>query len=339
MNPQAVAIPELLRDLLTAVGPSGHEEPAAARLARRRGAFAEVDERHARHLVRARRAGRTAPTLAVIGHIDEIGIAVTHIDGDGLLSFSTLGGFEPEMLAGQRVVIAGRERARSRVSRFRACARGASAASARDLAATTCTSTSAPASGEDAADAGRARRRRRLARRAARAAERPDRLARRSTTALGAYAALEAARRVAEDGGPSVDVVAVASVQEEIGHDGARAAAFALEPDVAIVIDVTYATDVPGERRRARRARSSSAPARRSSAGPVANRHVSDLLVAAAEEDEIPHTIEVWTGRTHTDADDVHAVAGRRPDRDRLDPAPLHALARASSSRSTISRR
>src|SRR5581483_331818 len=64
---------------------------------------------------------------------------------------------------------------------------------------------------------------------------------------LGAYAVLEAARRLAEGGGAAVDIVAVASVQEELGHDGARAAAFALEPDVAVAVDVTWSTDVPGE--------------------------------------------------------------------------------------------
>jgi hypothetical protein len=34
----------------------------------------------------------------------------------------------------------------------------------------------------------------------------------------------------------------------------------------------------------------------------VANRRVSDLLVATAEEEGIPYAVEVWTGRTHSDA-------------------------------------
>ena len=57
-------------------------------------------------------------------------------------------------------------------------------------------------------------------------------------------------------------------------------AAFALEPDVALVVDVTWATDVPGGEREAARARSSSARARRSRAGPWSTAHVSELLVA-----------------------------------------------------------
>jgi endoglucanase len=44
----------------------------------------------------------------------------------------------------------------------------------------------------------------------------------------------------------NVSVVAVASVQEELGSRGARTAAFAAEPDAAIAIDVGHASDYPG---------------------------------------------------------------------------------------------
>ena len=114
---------------------------------------------------------------------------------------------------------------------------------------------------------------------AGRAAERTAALAERSTTALGAYIALEAARRIAEAKEAQVDVVAVAAVQEEIGLYGARAAAYGLDPHVAIAIDVTPATDYPGG--------DASAPAASSSAmgamiarGPTVNKQV----VRAARE-------------------------------------------------------
>ena len=144
---------------------------------------------------------------------------------------------------------------------------------------------------------------------------------------LGAYVALEAARRIAEAGDAAVDVVAVATVQEEIGHHGARAAAFALEPDVALAIDVTCATDVPGgDPRRAGKVELGSGAA--ITRGPVDQpRTSSELLVAAAEEEEIPHTFEVYA-RPHAHRRRRRAhVPRRRPDRGRLDPAPLHALA------------
>src|SRR5438045_500859 len=64
---------------------------------------------------------------------------------------------------------------------------------------------------------------------------------------IGCYVALEAARRVGERGGCPGDVIAVAAVQEEVGDfAGSRTSAFATEPDVAIAIDVTRATDSRG---------------------------------------------------------------------------------------------
>ena len=63
---------------------------------------------------------------------------------------------------------------------------------------------------------------------------------------LGCFVAYEAARLVAEAGGAPGDVVAVAAVQEEITFAGARTFALPLRPDVAIVVDVTHATDAPG---------------------------------------------------------------------------------------------
>src|SRR5207253_2189518 len=63
---------------------------------------------------------------------------------------------------------------------------------------------------------------------------------------LGAFIALEAARLVAEAGGAPGDVAAVGVVQEEITFGGARTSAYSLQPDVAIVVDVTHETSAPG---------------------------------------------------------------------------------------------
>ncbi len=63
---------------------------------------------------------------------------------------------------------------------------------------------------------------------------------------LGSFVALEAARLVAEAGGGQWELAAVAAVQEETTFGGSRTSAFALEPDAAIVVDVTHATDAPG---------------------------------------------------------------------------------------------
>ena len=43
------------------------------------------------------------------GHIDEIGVMVTHIDDDGFVSFDTIGGWDHQVFVGQRVRLLGRD--------------------------------------------------------------------------------------------------------------------------------------------------------------------------------------------------------------------------------------
>ena len=111
----------------------------------------------------------------------------------------------------------------------------------------------------------------------------------------------------------------------------ARAAAFSLEPD-GRDRDRRHLRDRrPGRGPARARAGSSSARARRSRAGPSSTARVSDLLVEAAEEEGIAHTFEVLVGPHAHRRRRRPRLARGRADRARLDPAPLHALARASS--------
>ena len=128
---------------------------------------------------------------------------------------------------------------------------------------------------------------------------------------LGAYIALESARRAAEAGAPG-DVVAIAAAQEEIGCHGARTAVFALEPDLALVFDVTTASDSPG-------ADPSDDGAHALGSGPTILRgpllhpRLVELLVETADAEGIPYTLEVAGGQTSTDADYTHISRGGVP--------------------------
>ena len=247
----------------------------------------------------ARVAAGGAATLAIFGHIDEIGVAVTHIDADGLLAFTQIGTYDKEILNGQRVVIAGRQGpvegvvAGGEKLHIDIGARIAVVAS-RMLLARVAIGDAGVWRGEPV-ELGNGR----IASRAL-------------DNRLGAYVALEAARRIAEAGDVTVDVVAVASVQEEQQHDGAMAAVYALEPDVALAIDVTYASDVPGGDP-ASYGKIELGDGATITRGTIINRHVFELLLLAAEEEEIPHAVEVFTRRTGTDADDVHKSRGGVP--------------------------
>src|SRR6476620_4040179 len=102
----AMPIPELLTNLLTAAGPSGHETAAAK--AWRDGCAGFAAEVGSDHLGSsfARVPGTAGgPKLAIVGHIDEIGLHVTHIDDQGYLHFGEVGGWDSVVLIGQRMRI------------------------------------------------------------------------------------------------------------------------------------------------------------------------------------------------------------------------------------------
>jgi endoglucanase len=129
---------------------------------------------------------------------------------------------------------------------------------------------------------------------------------------LGSFVALEAARLVAQAGGAQWELAAVAAAQEEITFGGSRTSAFALEPDAAIVVDVTHATDAPGidVKEAGKHELGSGAVIAR---GSTLNEPLFDLLRATAEAEKIPFTVEASARATGTDADAVHLSRGGVP--------------------------
>jgi putative aminopeptidase FrvX len=305
-----VPIPDLLRELLLAVGPSGHEEPAARVWREAAAPFAEVHSDSFGTSYARVSAAAGAPTLAVLGHIDEIGFQVTHIGEDGLVSFSILGGFSADTLVGQRVLLAGRNGLVRGVVGRREVSDGRRSdrpklehsdlhidlgAASREEAETLVSPGDAGVWQGEPLELAHGRF-----------------VSRALDNRLGAYIALEAARRVAEAGDATVDVVAVAVVQEELGSHGARAAAYSLDPQVALAIDVTWATDVPGGNpKRLGKVELGSGVA--ISRGPVINPRVAELLAETAEQEEIPHSFEIYSGATQTDADSLYIARGGIP--------------------------
>jgi len=308
-NPQIVATPQLLRDLLSAPGPSGHEEVPARVWREAAAQFGEVwSDTQGSSFVRVR-SGEGAPTFVVMGHIDEIGVSITNIEESGLLSYTTIGGVGPATLIGQRVeilttggVVPGVfARRRLTPEEMRDAPKPAHTDLHIDIGAK---------SREDAAS---------LVRVGdpgvwvGPPVELPNgRLVSRALdNRLGAYIALESARRIAESGA-EVDVVAVAAVQEEIGLFGARTAAYGVDPQLALAVDVTPATDVPGgdPRRAGAAGLGDGAIVGR---GPTLNKLLVDRLVETAEAEGIPHAFEVYSNATHTDADEMHLVRSGVP--------------------------
>ena len=308
-------VPQILLDLIAARGPSGYETAPANVWRDAASAFAEasIDALGTPLACVSAKHGseHPAPRLLVIGHIDEIGLIVTHIDDEGYLWFQAVGGWDPQILVGQRVVldthggpvtgVVGkkpihllREEDRKKVPEI------------RDLHIDI-----------GARDGGQARERVRIGDVAVidgQPVELPNgRLTSRALdNRLGSYVALETARLVAEAGGGEWELAAVAAAQEEITFGGSRTSAFALEPDAAIVVDVTHATDSPGiDVKAAGKHELGSGPVL--SRGSTLDERLFDLLSKTAEEEKIPFTVEASARATGTDADAVHLSRGGVP--------------------------
>jgi putative aminopeptidase FrvX len=302
------AVPQVLLDLLGARGPSGYEGAPAGVWLEAAGAYAEVSRDVVGTplaLVAARgRRREAARRLLVMGHIDEIGLIVTHIDDQGFLWFRGVGGWDPQILVGQRVTIDTRDGALPGVIGKKPIHL------LRDEAAKKVPEIRELHIDIGASDGDDARARVRVGDVAvidADPVELPNgRLASRALdNRLGSYVALEAARLVAGAGGAPWELAAVAAVQEETTFGGSRTSAFSLAPDAAIVVDVTHATDAPGiEPRDSGKHELGSGPV--ISRGSTLNPALFELLYRTARGKKIPFTIEASARATGTDADAVH---------------------------------
>ncbi|MBA3246398.1 MAG: M20/M25/M40 family metallo-hydrolase [Actinobacteria bacterium] len=293
-----MAIPPLLDALLRAHGPVGHEHLAHDVVRSALAGVAEVETDAIGNLV-ARRAGDTgAPRLALFAHLDVVGLAVSHIGDDGLLSVHALAPWHAAIAYGQRVEIWTAHGARPGVVALRS-------ADAEKIEWSSLYVDIGARSGEEARElAAPGDPMIPIAPPLELAAGRVS--SRSLDNRAGVYVALEVFRRLEGEG-----VALIAAAHEELGGHGSRVAAHALRPEVAIAIDVTYATDVPGgdaHEAGAHRLGGGVAIFR----GPTVHPRVYELLVEAARDEGISTTVETGS-KTATDADSVFASGNGIP--------------------------
>lgn len=291
-----------LKRLLQAPGPSNFEANPARIWREEAATFAdEVQLDVPGNSYAVLRGGPLRVMLA--GHIDEIGLIVTYVDDDGYLYFTGVGGWDPQVLVGQRVRLLGKGGdvtgviGKKAIHLMKPDERD-KASKIEDLWLDIGVSSRA--------DALKLVRVGTVGVIDAPVVELPNGrvVARSLDNRIGAYTVLEALRLLAQDR-PAATVVAVATTQEEISFAGAFTAAFTFEPQVAVIVDVTHATDYPNSDRKLRgEARLGSGPA--ISAGSVNNPILHQLLLDIAERDGIPYTVKVTAQNSATDADAIY---------------------------------
>jgi putative aminopeptidase FrvX len=292
-----------LKRLLDTPGPSGFEHAAARVWREEASKFASVRADVVGNSI-ATVEGGGGPTIMLAGHIDEIGVIVTYIDDNGFAFIEPIGGWDPQVLVAQRIVFLGQKGyvhgviGKKPIHLMKPEERE-KASKMTDLWVDIGTTTRAETLEHiNVGDAGVID---------SRLLELPNgRIASRSIDdRIGAFVVLEALRLYAQNPGKA-RVVAVATTQEEIGYSGggARVAATAVNPLMAIAVDVTFATDHPSvEKKEVGDHKLGGGPV--ISRGSVISPVVYRLLKQAAEAANIPYSLHAAGRVTSTDADAI----------------------------------
>lgn len=182
---------------------------------------------------------RAPRKIMLAGHMDEISFVVKHIDKNGFIFFSPLGGFDPRSLVAQRVKVYGKQMLDGAIG-----IKAAHITSEEERVKVIKISEMFIDVGLPAA-------------KVKRLVEVGDNITlerelieigdnvcgKTLDDRVGVYTMIEAFKRMKKN--PD-DIYAVATVQEEVGVRGARTATFGIDPDIGVAIDITIAADTPG---------------------------------------------------------------------------------------------
>lgn len=235
------------------------------------------------------------PKIMLMGHMDQIGFMVSHIDEDGFIRFQPTGGFDPKTLTAQRVMVHGKEDLLGVL--------GSKPIHVMDDA----DKKKPPQLKDYFVDLGLpAKKVKKLVKEGdaitwlGEFAEMGDMyLSRAFDDRIGVYLMIEALRKRKKH---DADIYAVATVQEEVGVRGAMAAAQEIRPEIGIALDVTIANDVPGAGKHEACTRMGEGIAiKRMDSYSISSRKLTDHLESIATDKKIPFQFEILP-RGGTDA-------------------------------------
>jgi endoglucanase len=296
---------ELLRELCAAPSPTGFEGPVQAVVRRRLSATTEPAGDPLGN-VWADAVPDGAPHVLVTGHCDQIGLIVTYVDEHGYVSFDAVGGVDRQLLPGRHLILHGPKGPVDGV-----VGRKPTHVIPKDERG------KAPELHEQWIDIGAASREEALALVAIGdpVTFQAEFLAlangRYASPAMddraGVYVALRALEHYAA-APATARLTALSTVHEETTFMGAKAAALRWRPDVAIVVDVDFASDDPGvdPKKLGGEVKLGAGPVIHRGAG--SNQGLVALAVEVAEAEGLPYQVKALPGATSTDAEELMAA-------------------------------
>jgi len=297
---------QLLREITEASGVPGYEGDVRAVMHEFVKEMADIQQDKMGSFIAKHEGQSEGPRVMLAGHMDEIGFMVRHITKEGFVKFVPLGGWWDQVLLGHRVTIKttqgevvgvlgakpphlleSEERKKMVEKKDMYIDVGArSEEEAREMGLRPGDPIIPVSEFTVLSHAGRY-------------------LSKAFDDRVGCALAIQALRQLAEEGHPNT-VYAVGTVQEEVGLRGAKTSAFAINPDVAIVLEVDIAGDVPGIKPEETSVKMGSGPSLLVyDARMIPNLKLRDLVVATAEELEIPLQFSAMPGGA-TDGGQIH---------------------------------
>jgi tetrahedral aminopeptidase len=288
-----------LKNLLHTPSPSGYERPVQDLVRGWARSFADEvrTDRHGNVVAAIHPGGQ--PRIMLAGHCDQIGLMVQHIDDNGFLYVQPIGGWDMQILLGQKLTIWSREgplpgvvarkaphllsnEDRNKVPQFTDIWVDIGVKDRKE--AETLLTSGDPVTVELGF--------RELRNGLLAAAGLDDK--------VGVWTVMEALRLL--QGRPlQAAVYFVSTVQEEIGLRGATTSAYGIHPAIGIAVDVCHATDTPGnDKKQLGEVRLNGGPGL--FRGPNINPRVFEGLEKTAKDHEIPVQVRGAPRATGTDA-------------------------------------
>jgi putative aminopeptidase FrvX len=286
-----LSLNENLEKLSNACGVAGRENEVRELMIQLMKPYAdEIVVDKLENVIAIKKGKSPAPKIMLAAHMDEVGLMVKTITKEGFLQFTKMGGIDDRILPAQKVTIFSRKRAfpgiigskpphiqkedeRKKVMAFDELFIDIGAESKEDALALGVAVGDPVGFDIKYVQLGR-----------------DVVMGKAFDNRAGCVAMIETLKMLEKT---DYTVCAVGTVQEEVGLRGAATAAFGVDPDLAIALDVTVAGDTPGIREFDTSTKIGKGPALSiSDSGLITHPKVLRWLLDSAEEEKIPYQIE-----------------------------------------------